>query len=271
MGLHPTAGAAVRSTDADAVSRSSPSRRPAVAVPTRGCRGSVSRRVPARGLGAADVSERDAPGVAAKVGGAILEVVSRVPMTRETPLADPDAQVRRLARQAARRAAVVSGGLALPPGPLGVLTLIPDLMAIWKIQAQLVADIAGARGRSGSLTREQLLYCLFRHAASQVLRDVVVRAGERAVVHRLTVSAIQAIASRLGIHLSQQLIAKSAGRFVPGLGAAAVAAYAWWDTERVARIADELFSREIVVAPERTGATVETPVRGRRLHDPVSR
>jgi hypothetical protein len=176
--------------------------------------------------------------------------------------------VRELARAAARRAAAISGGLALPPGPLGVLTLVPDLVAIWRIQAQLVADIAGARGRSGSLTREQMLWCLFRHAASHVMRDVVVRGGQRAIVHRLTVSALQSIATRLGMQLSHQLVAKAASRWVPGLGAAAVAAYAWWDTERVARVADDLFSREIVLDPE-PGATpapqVEETDRGRRL------
>lgn len=210
----------------------------------------------------------DARGPGAAVGDAIVAVVSRVPDTRETPVADPEARVRELARAAARRAAAISGGLALPPGPLGVLTLVPDLVAIWRIQAQLVADIAGARGRSGSLTREQMLYCLFRHAASQVLRDVVVRAGERAIVHRLTVTALQAIASRLGVQLSGQMIAKTASRWVPGLGAAAVAAYAWWDTERVAKFADDLFSREIVLDPDPVPAPappVEETPRGRRL------
>jgi hypothetical protein len=113
-----------------------------------------------------------------------------------------------------------------------------------------------------------MLYCLFRHAASQLLRDVVVRAGERAIVHRLTVGALQSIAARLGVSLSQQLIAKSASRWVPGIGAAAVAAYAWWDTERVGRVADELFGREVVLDPEPQDAPapqVEETPRGRRL------
>jgi hypothetical protein len=194
--------------------------------------------------------------IAGRVGDAIVELVSAVPTTALQAVTDPQREVRRLARQAARRAAVISGGLALPPGPLGLLTLVPDLIAIWKIQAQLVADIAGVRGRSGSLSREQMLYCLFRHAASQLLRDVVVRSGQRVVVHRLTVSTVTAIANRLGLQVSQQLIAKSAGRWVPGLGAAAVAAYAWWDTERVARTADELFARELVLDAD----TIDLPI-----------
>ncbi|MEI7447114.1 MAG: hypothetical protein WCK28_19660 [Burkholderiales bacterium] len=220
------------------------------------------------------MAERDAArGVGSAVGDAIVAVISRVPETREMPVADPEARVRELARQAARRAAVVSGGLALPPGPLGVLTLIPDLMAIWRIQAQLVADIAGVRGHAGTLTREQMLYCLFRHAAAQVLRDVVVRAGERAVVHRLTVSALTSIAAALGVQLSSQLLAKTASRWVPGLGAAAVAAYAWWDTERVARVADELFRAEVVLDADPAAPPappVEETPRGRALRESAS-
>jgi len=214
--------------------------------------------------------DKAAPGrIATALGDAIVSVVGRVPATRQAEADDPARQVRRLARQAANRAALISGGLALPPGPFGVLTLVPDLIAIWKIQAQLVADIAGARGRSGSLTREQMLYCLFRHAASQLLRDVVVRAGERVVVHRLTVSAVQAIAGRLGVEVSRQLIAKKASRWVPGIGAAAVAAYAWWDTERVARTADELFSRELLfddgaAAPESRAPHADGPASAAR-------
>jgi len=189
----------------------------------------------------------DDPRSAGRVADAIVELVSRVPATREHPVADPEAAVRRLTGQAARRAAVISGGLALPPGPFGLLTVLPDLIAIWRIQAQLVADIAGVRGHSATLTREQMLYCLFRHAASHLLRDLVVRAGQRAIVHRLSVSALQAVATKLGVQLSQQLIVKSVTRWVPGIGAAAVAAYAWYDTDRVARTADALFARERVI------------------------
>jgi hypothetical protein len=206
------------------------------------------------------------------VSGAIVALLGRVPETTETALDDPQARVKALARQASRRAAMISGGLALPPGPLGVLTLVPDLVAIWKIQAQLVADIAGVHGRSGTLTSEQMMYCLFRHTAAQLLRDVIVRAGERAVVHRLTVQALQSIATVLGVQVTRQMLAKSASRWLPGLGAAAVAGYAWWDTERVARTAQELFSHDLVVDPDPDPSPgpvpqVEETPRGRRLRE----
>ena len=58
----------------------------------------------------------------------------------------------------------------------GMLTVLPDLIAIWRIQAQMVSDIAGLYGKEVALTRAHMVYCLFRHATTQVARDVVVRA-----------------------------------------------------------------------------------------------
>ena len=69
--------------------------------------------------------------------------------------------------------------LALPPGPLGYVTILPDLVGIWRIQAQMVADMAGVYGQQAFLSREQMLYCLFRHAAAQAMRDVLYAGAEQ--------------------------------------------------------------------------------------------
>src|SRR5262245_51327413 len=98
---------------------------------------------------------------------ALERFLSEVPDTVELVSATPEARAREIARHAARKAALFAGGLALPPGPLGYITILPDLVGIWKIQAQMVADIAGTFGGKTHLGREQMLYCLFRHAAAQ--------------------------------------------------------------------------------------------------------
>jgi len=59
----------------------------------------------------------------------------------------------------------VAGTLALPPGPLGWMTILPEMVGVWKIQAQMVADIAALYGKTATLTQEQMLYCLFKHTA----------------------------------------------------------------------------------------------------------
>src|SRR6202011_481526 len=116
--------------------------------------------------------------------------ISNVPKTDEAESKKPQDRARFIINTAAAKAALVSASLALPPGALGIVTIIPDLVAIWKIQAQMVADIAGAFGKKAFLTREQMLYCLFKHAAAQAVRDLIVRTGERVLVQRVSLRAM---------------------------------------------------------------------------------
>ena len=193
--------------------------------------------------------------------GYIERVIANVPAARMATAPDPAEAADRIARDAARNAALVSAALALPPGPLGMLTVLPDLFVIWKIQRQLVADIFGLHGRSVELTRTHMLYCLFRHMASHVLRDVVVRAGQRAVVQQLSTQAISSTLKTLGLTVAQRITGTSASRWVPLAGAAAVGAYAYWDTLQVARTAARVLATTL---PSHAGAH---PAEGTGRHD----
>jgi len=192
-----------------------------------------------------------------EVTGLIERVIADVPMPRVEAVADPARMADEIAREAARNAALVSASLALPPGPLGMLTVLPDLFIIWKIQRQLVADIFALHGRTVELTRTHMLYCLFRHMASQVLRDVVVRAGERAIVRQLSSQALRSMLGSLGFTVTRRLAGTSASRWVPLAGAAAVGAYAYWDTLQVARTA-----RSVLATTPRTHADDLSPEPG---------
>jgi hypothetical protein len=117
------------------------------------------------------------------------------------------------------------------------------------VQANMVADIAALYGRQGTLTQEQMLYCLFKHTASQAVRDLVVRAGERWLVKKATSQVLQAVARRIGAKISERAVTKTASRWLPVVGAIGVAAYAYYDTAQVAKAAIELFGREVDVEP----------------------
>jgi len=179
------------------------------------------------------------------IAEAILGFIGRIPRTEETTSDAPLDRARAIATSAATRAAITAGSLALPPGPLGWLTILPELVAIWKIQTKMVADIAGAFGQQASLTREQMIYCLFRHTAAQAVRDLVVRVGERFLVRRVSLRGAEAIAQKVGVRVTQRAIGKGVSRWLPIVGALGVAGYAYYDTAQVARTATELFQREI--------------------------
>ncbi len=182
---------------------------------------------------------------APKIATAILNFVSKIPPSLERASNTPAEVARVKANQAAAKAALASGVIALPPGPIGWLTILPELIAVWKIQSQLVSDIAAIYGKRASLTQEQMIYCLFRHTAAQVFRDVVSRLGERVLVRRVSLKLMQSIAEKIGVKLTQHALGKGLSRWIPVIGALGIGAYAYYDTAQVAASAIDLFEREI--------------------------
>jgi hypothetical protein len=188
--------------------------------------------------------------LANKIAEAILNFIGQIPHTEEAESPFPAERARSIASSAATKAAVTAGTLALPPGPLGWFTILPELITLWKIQAQMVADIAGTYGKQAFLTREQMLYCLFRHAAAQAVRDLVVRVGERFLVRRVSLHGFQTIARKVGIRITRRAIGKGISRWLSFIGALGVGAYAYYDTGQVAQTAIEFFEGEIEIEPE---------------------
>lgn len=204
------------------------------------------------------------PGEPNRVTQAILDFVSRVPASNIDGSKDPAAAARQLANRASQRAALTAGSLALPPGPLGWLTLLPEMVAIWKIQGQMVSDIAAAYDKHASLGREQMMWCLFRHTAAQAFRDLVVRMGDRLVFRRMSHRIAQRVARQVGVKLTQRTVGKGLSRWLPVVGALGVGAYAYYDTAQVATTAIALFNGETSIEDEPTeedaaAAPVKTP------------
>ena len=181
------------------------------------------------------------------VTGRVLALVTQPPEPGCVPTARPADAAQRAIEAAATKAALAAGTLALPPGPLGWATIAPEMLAVWQIQRQLVADIAALYGRSAQLGPAQMLWCLFRHTAAQALRDLSVRVGERVLVRPAAQALLQRTAEAVGMHLGRQAASRALSRWVPLVGAAGVGAYAWWDTRQVGRAAVQLFEAEQVI------------------------
>ena len=175
----------------------------------------------------------------------LLKVIHEIPTSTEKETSEALIRSRKLISEASFRAAAISGALALPSGPLGWLTILPDLAAIWRLQAQMVADIGAVFGKKGKLTEESMIYCLFRHAAAQVMRDLVTRMGERVVVQRGSLRVAENVLESIGIKLVHRVARGGLWRLLPAIGAVAVAGYAYYDTEQVGHTAIEFFSKDI--------------------------
>jgi hypothetical protein len=201
-----------------------------------------------------------------RVTRAILDFISQIPDSKVHSKDDPEAEAHRLAKRAAQRAAITAGSLALPPGPLGWLTILPELISIWKIQAQLVSDIAAAFGKHAELGREQMLWCLFRHTSAQAFRDLVVRLGDRLIFRRVSYGVIERIAKQIGVKVTQRALGEGLSRWMPIIGAIGVGGYAYYDTRQVAATTIAMLKSEIGTAEEH-----DTPVQATAREIPVTR
>jgi hypothetical protein len=181
----------------------------------------------------------------------VFDLITDIPDSLLCPNNDPDKRAEVLIKQAALKAATVSTSLSIPAGFTGVLTSIPDIAAVWRIQAQLVSDIACTYGKFAMLSREAMVWCLFRHSAASLLRDVAVRTGSRIVVQKLSLTALQKLLQKIGVKISANFLGRIALRAIPAIGAIGNGAYTYFDTTEVGKTATAYFKAlEGVEKPE---------------------
>ncbi len=175
-----------------------------------------------------------------KINQLLTDLLTKIPQAANIGNTDS------LIKTASLKAAAVSGVLSLPAGMLAAATLLPDLVAVWKIQAQLVADIAAANGKHHLLTRETLLYCLFGSDQS-ASEDLVVRIGQRFVVRKSSQKVFDTLLGKIGMRIGRSLLGDRIARWIPLVGAALVARYSFNDTTRVGATAAELYSHTVEI------------------------
>lgn len=176
-----------------------------------------------------------------KLSSLLFELITDIPESLYSPTENSDDKINKLIRQAAIKASAVSATLSVPAGVTGVLTSIPDIAAIWRIQAQLVSDIAATYGKFAQLSREAMVWCLFRHSAAQLVRDIAVRTGSRIVVQKLSLAALEVLLKKIGLKISTKILGKIALRAIPAIGAIGNGAYSFYDTYEVGKTAAAYF------------------------------
>ena len=86
-----------------------------------------------------------------------------------------------------------------------------------------------------------MVWCLFRHSAASLLRDLAVRTGSRIAVQKLSTTALRKIVEKIGIKISSTFLSKTLLRAIPAIGAVGNGAYAYYDTTEVGKTAITYF------------------------------
>ncbi|EMJ88211.1 hypothetical protein [Leptospira meyeri] len=157
----------------------------------------------------------------------------------------PDDLIRELVQNASFKSGLISATCSLPPGPLGILSILPELLFMYRIQGHLILDIAALYGKEVQVTKELLLYCLFKHGGAHVFRKIIEESSLKILIRPTTVRVFQTLLEKLGLLISKSIIRKQFARWIPIGGAVVTGTFAYYDTKRVGQTAMDLFSKEI--------------------------
>jgi uncharacterized membrane protein YebE (DUF533 family) len=138
----------------------------------------------------------------------------------------------------------ISGGASLVPGPWGMLAVIPELILVIKNQIGLIYDIAAAHGQKELITRE-LLAEVFISGMGTTTGSVLVVHGSKVLIKRASLRVFQKLIALLGGKITQQALKSAISKWLPGVGAAAMAAWTNYMTRQIGKMANEIFSKEI--------------------------
>ena len=145
--------------------------------------------------------------------------------------------------------AVITGGFNLVPGPWGLVGIVPELTLVVRNQLTLIYDIGMAHGKSQVLTKE-LLAGVLLDAFGVGAGSLFVMQGSKLIVKRVSLRVFQRIVALLAGRVTQQALKSALSKWVPVLGAAAMATWVHYMTKKVGRKADQILSQDVSVDAE---------------------
>ncbi|KKJ00090.1 TerB family tellurite resistance protein [Prochlorothrix hollandica] len=140
--------------------------------------------------------------------------------------------------------AVISGTVGLIPGPMGMLAVLPEILKIMHNQISMVYDIGASYGKETVITKEVLLGVVIG-ATGTGAASLLVMKGSTILVKRATLSTFQRVIAQLSGRVTQQALKSAIGKWLPGVGAVAIAAWSYYMTRQIGKQAKEIFEKEI--------------------------
>ncbi|MEQ9262097.1 MAG: hypothetical protein RLP14_02940 [Owenweeksia sp.] len=179
----------------------------------------------------------------------LYDVITHIPEPRLKGKPSDEVFVKGLIRQSSIKSSSVSAALSVPGGVVGVLSVIPDVMTVWRIQAQMISNVAAAYGKNSLLTREQMLWCMFRQVGVGLVKELVVQQGGRYLVKHYGKKNLTDLIHKLGVKIAHNQASRWAGRIIPVVGSVSAGALTYYDTKRVGKNAMQLYSKDVILLP----------------------
>ncbi len=137
----------------------------------------------------------------------------------------------------------------LVPGPIGYAVIIPEILAVTKIQLNLIDAIARHYGKSAENYNTAVVY-IFANAlglklGKKYLKKTATKLGTKLVVRIVRNETLKKLAQKIGLRLSARIAAGLVKIGVPFLLAPVFTIVTYKLTKKIGKEADSFFSNEI--------------------------
>ena len=143
----------------------------------------------------------------------------------------------------------MSAAFNMIPGPAGMVAAVPEIVGVIRNQLAMIYDVGMAYGQERFITRDLLLGIFVENSAKAGTQLVLVHGG-KLVLKRTSLRVFQKVVAILGGKLTQQVLKRSLAKWVPVVGAGAIAAWTNHSTKKLGEKAKEMLALEIEVDSE---------------------
>jgi hypothetical protein len=158
-----------------------------------------------------------------------------------------DGSPQKMIRKASRAAFLISTGAGIPTGPVGLATIIPEVIAITKLQINLIFKVAKFHQQEAKVNKTIILAVL-GVAVGVVLKHALInKVGTRIIVKSLSAEGAKRITREIGEKFAAGLLKRGLGRWIPLMLAPVFGYLSLSMTRKIGREAESLFSHELEV------------------------
>lgn len=155
-------------------------------------------------------------------------------------------------QKASWSAFTVSTLSALPPGPIGWLTILPEIIAVTKIQINLIYKIAEYYNKRPVINSTMVMLIFANEAGVNIGKKVLTRVGRKVIIRALGSKAIRPIAQKIGARIGTKITSRLVGRWIPVIIAPIFGAFSKSMTTKIGEEAIALFQEDIEIAASKT-------------------
>jgi hypothetical protein len=158
-----------------------------------------------------------------------------------------DGTSQKMIRKASRAAFLISTGAGIPTGPMGLATIVPEVVALIKLQINLIFKVAKFHQQEAKVNKTIILTVL-GVAMGVVLKHALInKVGTRLIVKSLSAEGAKRITREIGEKFATGLLKRGLGRWIPLMLAPVFGYLSLSMTRKVGREAESLFSHELEV------------------------